>query len=43
MAENIEIKLANSASEYEDAKKLILEYSKWLGFDLSFQDFENRR
>ncbi len=40
MAENIEIKLANSASEYEDAKKLILEYSKWLGFDLSFQDFE---
>lgn len=40
MAENIEIRLASTTSEYEDVKKIVLEYSNWLGFDLSFQNFE---
>lgn len=37
----IEYRHANTAEEFAAAKKIFLEYSKSLGFDLSFQDFSD--
>ncbi|MCM4164296.1 MULTISPECIES: GNAT family N-acetyltransferase [unclassified Arenibacter] len=37
---NIQLKLAQTASDFAQAKKLILEYVAWLGIDLSFQNFD---
>lgn len=37
----IEYRHANSADEFKAAKNIFIEYSKSLGFDLSFQDFSD--
>lgn len=34
------IKKAQSAADYETAKKLVLAYVEWLGIDLSYQQFD---
>lgn len=36
----IEIRVAKHPQEFADASKLILEYVSWLGFDLTFQNFD---
>ena len=36
----IEIKLAQTTTDFLAAKELILEYVDWLGMDLSFQNFD---
>lgn len=40
MKNAIEIKMAETATDFANAKKLILEYVDWLGIDLSFQNFD---
>ena len=40
MKNSIEIKMAETATDFANAKKLILEYVAWLGIDLSFQNFD---
>ncbi|MBC8769805.1 GNAT family N-acetyltransferase [Arenibacter sp. BSSL-BM3] len=40
MKNKIEIKLAQTTTQYLEAKELILEYVAWLGIDLSFQNFD---
>ena len=40
MKNSIEIKMAETATDFANAKKLILEYVDWLGIDLSFQNFD---
>ncbi|MCK0189858.1 GNAT family N-acetyltransferase [Arenibacter sp. F20364] len=40
MKNKIKIKLASTATDFSNAKELILEYVAWLGIDLSFQNFE---
>ncbi len=40
MQDQVSIKTAQTNADYLLAKKLILEYSTWLGFDLSFQNFD---
>ncbi|MBU2903258.1 MULTISPECIES: GNAT family N-acetyltransferase [Arenibacter] len=40
MKPKIEIKLAQTTTDYLAAKELILEYVAWLGIDLSFQNFD---
>lgn len=40
MQNHIEVRLAQTESNFESAKQLILEYATWLGFDLSFQNFD---
>tara|TARA_A100000171_G_C2130139_1_gene146144 strand:- start:92 stop:571 length:480 start_codon:yes stop_codon:yes gene_type:complete len=40
MKNSIELKMAKTATDFEHAKKLILEYVNWLGIDLSFQNFD---
>ncbi len=40
MKNSIEIKIAETATDFAHAKKLILEYVDWLGIDLSFQNFD---
>ena len=36
----INIKIAKISEEFSEAKELILEYVKWLGIDLCFQNFD---
>ncbi|MDR2027265.1 MAG: GNAT family N-acetyltransferase [Prevotellaceae bacterium] len=36
----LELKTANSSQDYNNIRRLILEYSEWLGIDLCFQNFE---
>jgi carbonic anhydrase len=36
----LELKTASSSQDYANIRSLILEYSEWLGIDLSFQNFE---
>ena len=36
----VEIKKAQTATDFSHAKELILEYVAWLGLDLSFQNFD---
>ena len=38
---NLEIKEVKNEDEFLVAKDLILEYVKWLGIDLSFQNFDH--
>ncbi len=40
MENQIEIKTAQNAADFLAAKELIFEYVKWLGMDLSFQNFD---
>lgn len=40
MKTQIEIKIAQTATDFLAAKELILEYVAWLGIDLSFQNFD---
>ena len=40
MENQIEIKEAQHKADFLAAKELILEYVKWLGMDLSFQNFD---
>lgn len=37
---NIEYRIAESTSDFEEGKKMFLEYSDSLGFGLDFQDFQ---
>ena len=39
MEDQIEIRVVQHAADFLAAKELILEYAKWLGIDLSFQNF----
>jgi GNAT superfamily N-acetyltransferase len=41
MENQIEIKEVKNAEDFSVAKELIMEYVKWLGIDLSFQNFDN--
>lgn len=38
--QKIEIRIAESAKDFSIARELILDYVKWLGIDLSFQNFD---
>lgn len=38
--QKIEVRTAQQPHDFSDAKQLILEYVKWLGFDLAFQNFD---
>ncbi len=40
MNNNIEVKQAQNPEDFSTAKILILEYTAWLGIDLSFQNFD---
>lgn len=40
MDHKIEIRSAQQPQDFADAKQLIMEYVTWLGFDLSFQNFD---
>lgn len=40
MNHKIEIRRAQHPQDFADAKQLIMEYVAWLGFDLSFQNFD---
>ncbi len=40
MSHHIQIITAQTQQHYSDAKDLIVEYVKWLNFDLSFQNFD---
>ena len=42
MENQIEIKEAQHKADFLAAKELILEYVKWLGMDLSFQNFDKQ-
>src|SRR4051794_32514210 len=41
MENKIRLKLARTAADFLEAKKLIFEYAEWLAFDLSFQNFND--
>ncbi|MEP6738480.1 MAG: GNAT family N-acetyltransferase [Chryseolinea sp.] len=41
MQHKIEIKIADSPADFSVSKDLILDYVKWLGIDLSFQNFDD--
>jgi len=38
---NVDIRIANSKVDFEIAKKLIIEYVKWLNIDLTFQYYDS--
>jgi carbonic anhydrase len=40
MKPKIQLKLAQTTTDFTHAKKLILEYVSWLGIDFSYQDFD---
>tara|TARA_R110002051_G_C8568551_1_gene475401 strand:+ start:348 stop:827 length:480 start_codon:yes stop_codon:yes gene_type:complete len=40
MKNSIELKMAQTATDFKHAKNLILEYVSWLGIDLSYQNFD---
>lgn len=40
MEKSVEIKIAQTATDFAHARELILEYVAWLGIDLSFQNFD---
>jgi GNAT superfamily N-acetyltransferase len=40
-AEQVTIKVCETSGDFSIAKELIIEYVGWIGFDLSFQDFDN--
>ena len=40
MENSVEIKMAQTATNFLNSRELILEYVAWLGIDLSFQNFD---